>query len=59
MSQKQDFDLLLYVTEACPYAARARLALEHSGLAFTTHQIDVTNKPSWYVEKINAAGKGK
>lgn len=59
MFVKENLGLLLYVAEACPYAARAKLALEHSGLPYDTHQIDVSNKPSWYVEKINAAGKGK
>ena len=50
--------MLLYMNRGCPYAARTELALELSGLKYDTFEVDLFNKPTWYSERVNKAGKG-
>lgn len=50
--------ILLYTAKVCPFAARTELALELSGVKYETYEIDLSNKPSWYADKINKASKG-
>jgi len=47
----------LYSAEACPFAQRARLALEVVGAKYEIVEIDLQNKPSWYASKVNPASK--
>lgn len=39
-----------YTHGLCPYAQRVALALEEKGVAHERVEIDLSNKPSWYVE---------
>lgn len=43
-----DTELTLYSAAVCPFAQRTRLALAEKGLAYTVHEIDLDNIPSWY-----------
>jgi len=48
--------ITLYISETCPWAARARIALRETGVKFTEHIIDLKNKPEWYLKVVNPAG---
>ncbi|KAJ3278404.1 hypothetical protein HK104_002364 [Borealophlyctis nickersoniae] len=48
--------ITLYNNWACPYAQRAAIALEELGVEYERVEIDLHNKPDWYLEKINPAG---
>lgn len=45
----------LFSARVCPFAHRSRLALMEKNLPFTLIDIDLCNKPDWYL-KINPAG---
>ncbi|KAF5380179.1 hypothetical protein D9615_006210 [Tricholomella constricta] len=47
----------LYTAKICPYAHRVELALEESGIAYNTFEVDLTNKPEWYAPQVNPASK--
>lgn len=47
----------LYNARVCPYAQRAVWAFEATNLPYKLVEIDLNNKPAWYVEKINPLGK--
>ncbi|ODV90534.1 hypothetical protein CANCADRAFT_107753 [Tortispora caseinolytica NRRL Y-17796] len=49
--------LTLYSAIICPYAARAWIALKIAGVDFELVNIDLFNKPDWYVKDINKLGK--
>jgi glutathione S-transferase len=49
-------NLELFVSRLCPFAARARLALAEKQLAFDEVEIDLRQKPKWFV-KISPNGK--
>jgi glutathione S-transferase len=49
-------NLELFVSRLCPFAARARLALAEKQLAFDEVEIDLGQKPEWFV-KISPNGK--
>ncbi|GJJ14900.1 hypothetical protein Clacol_009170 [Clathrus columnatus] len=53
MGSKQ---ITLYITQTCPWAARARIALREVNVPFTEHDIDLRNKPQWYLSDVNPAG---
>ncbi|KAJ3553877.1 hypothetical protein NM688_g3387 [Phlebia brevispora] len=43
--------------EVCPYAQRVEIALAEAGAEFTRYEIDLKNKPEWYLPKVNPVGK--
>ncbi|KAG6880625.1 hypothetical protein C0995_005370, partial [Termitomyces sp. Mi166 len=49
--------LTLYTAKTCPYAHRVELALEESGLQYTSFEIDLQNKPEWYAPRVNPVSK--
>ena len=42
----------LYSNKSCPWAQRVRIALLETGVKYEEVEIDLQNKPEWYV-KIN------
>jgi glutathione S-transferase len=49
-------DIKIYSARVCPYAQRSRMVLETKGLAFELIEIDLQNKPDWFLE-ISPYGK--
>ena len=49
-------DITLFSAKICPYAHRCCLALAESGLQHNIIEIDLRNKPDWYLQ-INPEGK--
>ena len=49
-------DIKIYSFDKCPYAQRSRMALIEKQLAFELIEIDVYNKPDWFLE-ISPYGK--
>ncbi|KAH0834692.1 glutathione S-transferase C-terminal-like protein [Lanmaoa asiatica] len=49
--------ITLYTAEICPYAHRVEIALAEAKAKFKAYQIDLQNKPEWYVPKVNPASK--
>ena len=49
-------NITLFSAKICPYAHRCRLALAESGLQHNVIDIDLRNKPDWYLQ-INPEGK--
>ncbi|KAF5350998.1 hypothetical protein D9756_008196 [Leucocoprinus leucothites] len=49
--------ITLYSAKLCPFAHRVEIALKESGLPYNRCEIDFFNKPEWYIEKVNPAGK--
>jgi glutathione S-transferase len=43
--------LRIYSMRFCPWAERTRLVLEHKNIQFETINIDLKNKPDWFLEK--------
>ncbi|BFZ12825.1 hypothetical protein BsWGS_15865 [Bradybaena similaris] len=43
--------LRLYSMRFCPWAQRTRLVLEHKNIPYETINIDLQNKPAWFLEK--------
>lgn len=41
--------ITFYNAIICPYAQRAAIALKEVGAEYETVNIDLTNKPEWYV----------
>lgn len=50
------FDLTLISHALCPYVQRAAIALAEKGVAFTRRDIDLADKPDWFVQ-ISPLGK--
>jgi len=50
-------DIIFYTYKGCPYAQRVELAFQEAGADITRYQIDLQNKPEWYAERVNPAGK--
>ncbi|KAH9958228.1 glutathione S-transferase [Russula dissimulans] len=50
-------DVIFYTCKGCPYAQRVELAFQEAGGEVTRYHIDLQNKPEWYAERINPAGK--
>src|SRR5262249_51048921 len=48
--------LTLVSHELCPYVQRAAIALEEKGVAFERINVDLTNKPDWFLA-ISPLGK--
>jgi glutathione S-transferase len=46
----------LYDAAACPYCARARIALAEKGIVYETIEIDLRNRPAW-LHDLNASGR--
>jgi glutathione S-transferase len=42
--------IILYNAIVCPYAQRAKIALQEVKASYETVDIDLANKPSWYGE---------
>ncbi|OBZ78282.1 Glutathione S-transferase U23 [Grifola frondosa] len=55
MSEVQN--ITLYGTWNSPYSQRVQIALEEAKAKYTYFEIDLQNKPEWFVTKVNAAGK--
>ncbi|GJE93711.1 glutathione S-transferase family protein [Phanerochaete sordida] len=49
--------ITLYTAKICPYAHRAEIALAVAGVPYTRYEIDLRNKPEWYLPKVNPVGK--
>ncbi|KAH7882289.1 glutathione S-transferase C-terminal-like protein [Phlebopus sp. FC_14] len=49
--------ITLYTAKICPYAQRVEIALAEAKADFKSYLIDLTNKPEWYLPKVNPAGK--
>lgn len=45
---------MLYTARICPYAQRAAISLHEAGLNYESVEIDLLNKPEWYVEHASA-----
>jgi len=41
--------LILYTAEVCPYAQRTRMVLGEKGVAYDAVEIDLDDKPDWFV----------
>ncbi|KAI9451487.1 thioredoxin-like protein [Russula earlei] len=50
-------DIIFYTSKGCPYAHRVELAFQEAGADVTRYQIDLQNKPEWYAQRVNPAGK--
>ncbi|EKM51495.1 uncharacterized protein PHACADRAFT_261658 [Phanerochaete carnosa HHB-10118-sp] len=49
---------ITFYTHACsPYSHRVHIALEEANAEYTLCTIDVMNKPAFYIDEINPAGK--
>lgn len=46
----------IYSANVCPYAQRSRMVLLHKGVDFEAIEIDLNNKPDWFLE-ISPYGK--
>lgn len=57
MAAVQSANLVLWSARVCPWAQRATLALQETGLDHTIKEIDLQAKPDFYNEKINPASK--
>eukprot|EP00897_Mesotaenium_endlicherianum_P011036 jgi/Mesen1/9961/ME000716S09336 len=44
-------DLVLFTHGLCPYAQRVALVLAEKGIAYTRVEIDLSDKPSWFLKK--------
>ena len=40
-----------------PYGHRVHMALEETGAKYKLFIVDIMNKPAWYAERVNPAGK--
>ncbi|EKM56448.1 uncharacterized protein PHACADRAFT_253585 [Phanerochaete carnosa HHB-10118-sp] len=49
--------ITLYTAKICPYAHRAEIALALANVPYTRYEIDLRNKPEWYLPKVNPVGK--
>jgi glutathione S-transferase len=49
-------DLELISFDICPYVERSRIALEHKGVEYDYTEIDLSDKPDWFLE-ISPRGK--
>ncbi|KAG2152621.1 glutathione S-transferase C-terminal-like protein [Suillus bovinus] len=49
--------LTLYLHKLSPYSQKAELALIEANAPYKGYQIDVFNKPEWFVSKVNPVGK--
>ncbi|KXN84466.1 putative glutathione S-transferase [Leucoagaricus sp. SymC.cos] len=49
--------ITLYTAKLCPFAHRVEIALKESGLQYDRCEVDFFNKPDWYIQKVNPAGK--
>lgn len=43
--------LRIYSMRFCPWAQRTRLVLEHKNIPYETINVDLKNKPSWFLER--------
>ncbi|KAJ1633933.1 glutathione S-transferase [Pavlovales sp. CCMP2436] len=50
-------EIEFYTNELCPYAQRVWIALEELGVPYNTIDIDLRDKPRWYMSEISPAGK--
>ncbi|KAL1731758.1 thioredoxin-like protein [Schizophyllum commune] len=48
--------ITLYTSVICPFAHRAEIALEETGLPYKRYEIDLSNKPEWY-PSVNPVGQ--
>ncbi|KAI0747180.1 thioredoxin-like protein [Daedaleopsis nitida] len=53
----QPNQITLYTHHYAPYPHRVRIALEEAKAEYTRVDVDIVNKPAWYTEKVNPAGK--
>ncbi|KAL4260968.1 Glutathione transferase family protein [Pleurotus pulmonarius] len=49
--------ITLYNTQASPYGHYVEIALREAKTEHTVYEVDLGNKPSWFVEKVNPVGK--
>ena len=43
-------DVEIFSAEVCPYAQRTRMVLVEKGVDFTLREVDLANKPDWFLE---------
>ena len=43
-------DLTFYTAEVCPYAQRTRILLGEKAIAHESIEIDIDDKPDWFLE---------
>ncbi|XP_060564073.1 pyrimidodiazepine synthase-like [Ruditapes philippinarum] len=48
--------LRLYSNRVCPFAKRTRLVLEHKNIPYEIVNINLADKPKWYIEKVSCLG---
>lgn len=51
-----DYDLHLYSFDICPFVERSRIVLEEKGVDYESTDIDLSDKPDWFLE-ISPRGK--
>lgn len=49
--------ITLYNTQASPFGHYVEIALREAKAEYTLYEVDLRNKPSWFVDKVNPAGK--
>jgi len=54
---KKGSKIRIYIMRFCPYAQRALLGLQLKQIPFEVVNINLTQKPEWYLEKKNPLGK--
>ena len=45
-------DVEIFSAEVCPYAQRTRMVLVEKGVDFTLREVDLVNKPDWFLEVL-------
>ncbi|KAI0302814.1 hypothetical protein B0F90DRAFT_1712266 [Multifurca ochricompacta] len=50
-------ELTLYMNRSSPYAQSVELVLEEASIPAKRYEIDLHNKPDWYVSQVNPIGK--
>ncbi len=52
-----DSQLRLYSMRFCPYAHRAHLVLNCKNIPHHVFNVDMSEKPDWYIQNVNPGGK--
>ena len=43
----------MIILQYSPYGQRVLMALIEAKAEYTTYDVDMTNRPAWYIEKVN------
>jgi glutathione S-transferase len=49
--------LTLYLNKLSPYSEKIEVALAEANVPHRTYEVDLSNKPEWFVSKVNPVGK--